>query len=101
MSPYKCITNIKIKPFSIEYRDNLVDVIFDAYSRYPEYGETSPKRAKKYLNWLKNHSTMFDVMFVDNETAGFIVVDTNWIRITFAFNPPRFSEEIQKWSFTL
>ncbi len=73
------ISTYKIKPFSPEYRDQLIDIIFDAYSDFPEYGESSYKSAKRYINWLKNHSTLFDILFDNNKPIAFIAADGNWI----------------------
>ena len=70
--------NFTIKPFEEEYIDELVDVIFDAYQNYPEYGEPTRKDAKKYLKWLKKHSTLFDVVFDGEKPVAFLVVDTDW-----------------------
>ncbi|NPA58161.1 MAG: GNAT family N-acetyltransferase [Aquificae bacterium] len=50
----------------------------DAYQDYPQYGEATRKQAKKYINWLKNHSTLFEVAYMDGRPAGFIVADANW-----------------------
>ncbi len=69
---------IKFIDFDDKYKEDLVDIIFDAYQDHPEYGEPSPKHAKKYINWLKNHSTMFKIAIQDDKPVGFIVVDTNW-----------------------
>ncbi len=68
-----------VKPYSQEYRDDLIDIIFDAYSDFPEYGESSYKSAKRYINWLKNHSTLFDVVLDKNKPVAFVVADGNWI----------------------
>ena len=69
---------IELVDYEDKYKDNLVDIIFDAYQDYPEYGEPSRKHAKKYINWLKNHASMFKIATYDSKPVGFIVVDTNW-----------------------
>lgn len=69
---------IELKDFSEEYIDDLAQIIMDAYQDFPEYGEPNIKKAKKYINWLKNHSTFFKILFVNGEPAGFIVADANW-----------------------
>ncbi len=70
--------DLKLKDFEDQYIDQLIEVIFDAYKDYPEYGEPDAKSAKRYIKWLKKHSTLFKILFVNNEIAGFIVVDANW-----------------------
>jgi len=60
------------------YLDSLVEIIFDAYKRHPEYGEPTIRSAKNYIKWLKRHSTFFKIAKVDGEIAGFIVADSNW-----------------------
>ncbi len=67
------------QPFSEEYKKDLIDIIFDAYSDFPEYGESSYKSAKRYINWLRNHSTLFDIILDKNKPVAFLVVDGNWI----------------------
>ncbi len=69
---------IELVDYEDKYKDNLVDIIFDAYQDHPEYGEPSRKHAKKYINWLKNHASMFKIVTYDSKPVGFIVVDTNW-----------------------
>ncbi len=70
---------IKEDSFKDKYREGLIDIIFDAYSEHPEYGEHSRKSAKRYINWLKNHSTLFDVVLDNDKPVAFIVADGNWI----------------------
>ncbi|NPA52023.1 MAG: GNAT family N-acetyltransferase [Aquificae bacterium] len=72
---------VELKDFSQDYIDALVDILMDAYQDFPEYGEPSKERAKKYINWLRNHSTLFKILFVDGEPVGFVVADANWKRI--------------------
>ncbi len=69
---------VQLKDFSDDYIDTLAEIIMDAYQDFPEYGEPNIKKAKKYIKWLKNHSTLFKVLFVDDEPAGFVVADANW-----------------------
>ncbi len=67
--------------FSDQLTDAVIDIMMDAYQDLPEYGEQSRKRAKRYINWLKKHSTLFTVVMIDGEPAGFIAADANWIDI--------------------
>jgi len=69
----------RISDYKPEFREDLIDIIFDAYSEHPEYGESSNKSAKRYINWLKNHSTMFKVLLSGEKPVAFIVVDGNWV----------------------
>ncbi len=69
---------VELKDFSSDYLDQLAQIIMDAYQDFPEYGEPNIKKAKKYINWLKNHSTLFKILFIDGEPAGFVVADANW-----------------------
>ncbi len=78
MRDLKADMKVELKDFSEDYADILADIIMDAYQDFPEYGEPNIKKAKKYINWLKNHSTFFKILFVDGEPAGFIVADANW-----------------------
>jgi ribosomal protein S18 acetylase RimI-like enzyme len=73
--------NIKLKDFSESFIQDLVDIIMDAYQEHPEYGESSRKHAKRYIKWLKKHSTFFKVLFVNSKPAGFVVGDGNWTDI--------------------
>ena len=57
----------------------LVDILFDAYQDHPEYGEPTEKDAKKYIKWLKKHSSLFKVVYDNDYPIAFLVVDTNWI----------------------
>ena len=68
----------KLIDYDDKYESKLIEVIFDAYQDIPEYGEPTTKKAKKYLNWLKNHSTFFKIMLIGNRVAGFIAADTEW-----------------------
>ncbi len=70
--------DIKLIDYSDKYKEDLIDVIFDAYKEHPEYGEPDRKSASRYIDWLKTHSTFFKILIVDNEVAGFIVADSNW-----------------------
>ncbi len=70
---------IKTDIYKDKYREDLIDIIFDAYSEHPEYGESSRKNAKKYINWLKNHSTMFDIVLDNDKPVAFVVADGNWV----------------------
>jgi len=72
---------IEIRPFSPEKLQDVIEILMDAYQDYPEYGEATRKQAKRYISWLKKHSTLFDIAYVNNEPAGFIVADANWIDI--------------------
>lgn len=70
--------DIKLIDYKDTYKEDLIDVIFDAYKEHPEYGEPDRKSASKYIDWLKKHSTFFKILLYDNEVAGFIVADANW-----------------------
>lgn len=70
--------DIKFVDYQDKYKEDLIDVIFDAYKEHPEYGEPDRKSASKYINWLRKHSTFFKVLLVNDEVAGFIVADANW-----------------------
>jgi ribosomal protein S18 acetylase RimI-like enzyme len=69
---------IKLKDYTDSFKKELISVLFEAYLDLPEYGEPSYKSAKRYINWLKNHSTFFKVAFYNDELAGFVVADANW-----------------------
>ncbi|ACO04416.1 MAG TPA: N-acetyltransferase [Persephonella sp.] len=69
---------VKLKNYSDSYKKELINALFEAYLDLPEYGEPSYKSAKRYINWLKNHSTLFKVAFYNGEIAGFVVADANW-----------------------
>ncbi|WP_456402154.1 GNAT family N-acetyltransferase [Persephonella sp.] len=70
--------NLKLKNFSEKLRDDVIKILFDAYQDLPEYGEKTYKDAKRYVNWLKNHSTYFKVAYVNQEPAGFVVADAHY-----------------------
>ncbi len=74
----KAIENINVINFRDELLDNSIDILMDAYQDLPEYGEQSRKRAKRYIKWLKKHSTLFVIAKVRNDFAGFIVADASW-----------------------
>lgn len=78
ISVKEIIMNIKLVDYKDKYKDELISVIFDAYKEHPEYGEPDIKSASRYIDWLKNHSTFFKVLLLDNEVAGFVVADSNW-----------------------
>ncbi|WP_457644187.1 GNAT family N-acetyltransferase [Persephonella sp.] len=69
---------IKLENYSNNYKKDIINTLFEAYLDYPEYGEPSYKSAKRYINWLKNHSTLFKLAFYGDELAGFVVADANW-----------------------
>ncbi|WP_457626796.1 GNAT family N-acetyltransferase [Persephonella sp.] len=69
---------VEIVPFSSERLGDVIQILMDAYQDYPEYGEATRKQAKRYIGWLKKHSTLFDVAYINGEPAGFIVADANW-----------------------
>lgn len=58
--------------------DILLEIYLEAYRDHPEYGETSRRRARRYLDWLRRHATLFEVAEVAGEPAGWMVVDANW-----------------------
>jgi mycothiol synthase len=70
--------DIKLVDYQDKYKNELINTIFDAYQKHPEYGEPDFKSASKYIEWLKKHSTFFKVLIVNGEVAGFIVADANW-----------------------
>ncbi|SNZ09201.1 Acetyltransferase (GNAT) family protein [Persephonella hydrogeniphila] len=70
---------IRLEDFSEKYIPDVIDIIMDAYQEHPEYGEASRKHAKRYIKWLKKHSTFFKVLTVDDKPVGFVVGDGNWI----------------------
>ncbi|WP_457639152.1 GNAT family N-acetyltransferase [Persephonella sp.] len=74
--------NLTIQPYSEEKTEDLISILMDAYQEHPEYGEATRKQAKRYINWLKKHSTLFEVAYIDGEPAGFIAADANWKDIT-------------------
>jgi len=67
-----------LRPFRPEDIPDLLDLYMEAYREHPEYGEASRQKARRYLNWLRRHSTFFQVAEVNGRLAGFVVVDTNW-----------------------
>lgn len=58
--------------------DVLLDIYLDAYRDHPEYGETSRQRARRYLEWLRRHATLFEVVYLDDQPVGWMVVDGCW-----------------------
>ena len=72
---------IKLTNYEDKYLDIVIDILMDAYQDIPEYGEANRKQAKRYIKWLKKHSTFFKILFYEDEPAAFIVGDGNWIDI--------------------
>ncbi|WP_457642130.1 GNAT family N-acetyltransferase [Persephonella sp.] len=68
----------KLVDYYENLKKNLIDVLFEAYLDFPEYGEPSYKSAKRYINWLRNHSTLFKIILIDNTPVGFVAADANW-----------------------
>ncbi len=56
----------------------LLEIYLDAYRNHPQYGETSSKRAKRYLDWLKRHATLFEVAYLGDRPVGWMVMDADW-----------------------
>ncbi len=73
------VENTRLVDFSQEKLDDVVEILMDAYQEHPEYGEASKKHAKRYIKWLKKHSTFFKILYHNNKPVGFVVGDSNWI----------------------
>ncbi|HIQ24901.1 MAG TPA: GNAT family N-acetyltransferase [Persephonella sp.] len=71
--------NIQIHDLLNDNINKLISILFDAYQDHPEYGEPTEKDARKYINWLKRHSTLFKIVYDKECPIAFLVVDTNWI----------------------
>ncbi|NPA33580.1 MAG: GNAT family N-acetyltransferase [Chlorobi bacterium] len=57
----------------------LVPLYMEAYADMPEYGEPSPEDALRYLQWLKDHHTLFEIALDEKgKPIGFVVADANW-----------------------
>ena len=69
---------VELRSFSSDDFSALVEIYMAAYREHPEYGEPTPQRARRYLEWLLRHHTFFEVAVVDQRPVGFIVVDTSW-----------------------
>ncbi len=69
---------VRLRPVREADFPALLDLYMAAYRDHPEYGESSRKKARRYLQWLRRHHTFFQVAEVGDRLAGFVVVDTNW-----------------------
>ncbi len=70
---------VYLRPFRPEDEPALIDIYMAAYREHPEYGEPTPQQARRYLQWLMRHHTLFTVAEVDGQPVGFIVVDATWL----------------------
>ncbi len=58
---------------------DLVDLYMEAYADLPEYGEPTRKDALDYLEWLRDHHTLFEIALnEEGKPVGFVVADANW-----------------------
>ena len=64
--------------FSPDITDDLVKIYMEAYRGMEEYGESTEKRARKYINWLSRHSTFFCVALFQSKPVGFVSACSHW-----------------------
>ncbi len=73
------LSEIELKVgFSPDITDDLVKIYMEAYKGMEEYGESTEKRARKYINWLSRHSTFFSVAFFRDKPVGFVSACSHW-----------------------
>ncbi|NPA26649.1 MAG: GNAT family N-acetyltransferase [Chloroflexi bacterium] len=59
--------------------DALVPLYLRAYREHPEYGDTRPDKARRYLQWLWRHHTLFLIAEdAQQRPVGFVVMHANW-----------------------
>jgi len=70
--------DVILRPFRPEDLPALVDIYMAVYRDLPEYGKPDELHARRYLQWLQRHHTLFLVAEVAGRPVGFIVVDADW-----------------------
>ncbi len=59
---------------------SLAQLYLEAYRDMPEYGEKDLQSSLEYIDWLKRHSTFFEVALTSsNQPVGFVAASASWI----------------------